>query len=150
MVDNEPNERDVLNKLLFESGNLGEAQKKEAGIMLRVQELSKLPELGTLLALNILNWRIYQLLHNEFKDKLKKHDVTEEEMAFFMQAISHGAMKPFKVGRMKNDVKRLLIPFLKSQATKVAKKLEEKPGDGDSESESDGGAKTGGPRIIIP
>jgi len=144
-------EMDDLTKQLLEgSETLEDAQKAEAEIMAKVNELAKSKDVNNLMSLIILNWRIYQMIHNEMQELLKSKGVSEMEMGFLMQAISHGAMKPFKVGRVKNDVKRLLVPFLKSQATKVAKALEEKPGDADNKPEPDGPGEGSGPQIIVP
>lgn len=117
-------------ELILPPGDEAERKKRKAAeekaqqdeFIKKFGEFTERKAVKKLSSLLLLNWRVFYLIRMRLEEEIGD-EIDERMMSCMMQAIAEEATKEFKVGRVKNDMKRVMLPFLRGLATDEVKGL---------------------------
>lgn len=103
--------------------------------LMAITEAMQTQEVSHGAGLLLTAWRLYWLARAQMIS-VSKGKLTDNNFGIVSQALAKEAMTGFKVGKLKNQIKNSVLPFLKKLSAKEARLSEAKNGKPDAEPES--------------
>jgi hypothetical protein len=93
-----------------------EAERKRQEDLRLVDEATAIPAVSHAMGLLLASWQLYYLAREQMMN-VSGGLITEDRFPIISQALARSACDGFKVGKLKNRMKRVVMPFLQLVAS---------------------------------